>query len=96
MDIAEPLLQVCLLARGYALADRNCRWEREEQDPRASCGYADAAVGRISERTGDPRDGCHRAASERQSESAIGKPVVVSPPAVAIGNNEAGGRPSIA
>src|SRR5712692_10293886 len=44
IGVAEPPFQVRLLARDDAVADRDCQRQREDQGPRASCGYADAAV----------------------------------------------------
>src|ERR671919_2516083 len=44
IGVAEPPFQIRLLARDDAVADRDCQRQREDQGPRAFCGYADAAV----------------------------------------------------
>src|SRR5262245_29247800 len=44
IGVAEPPFQVRFLARDDAVADRDCQRQREDQGPRASCGYTDAAV----------------------------------------------------
>src|SRR4029453_18320914 len=44
IGVAEAPLQVGLLARDDAQADRDGQRQRQDQDPRALCGYADAAV----------------------------------------------------
>src|SRR5262245_49297722 len=44
IGVAEAPLQVRLLARDDAPADRDYQRQRQDQDPRALCGYADAAV----------------------------------------------------
>src|SRR5512134_817092 len=44
IGVAEPSLQVRLLARDDAVANRDCQRQGEDQGPRALCGYADAAV----------------------------------------------------
>src|SRR5215813_8768872 len=43
IGVAEPPLQIRLLARDDAVADRDCQRQGEDQCPRTSCGYADAA-----------------------------------------------------
>jgi len=85
ISIAETPFQVGFLARDDAVADGDSQREREEQGPRASCGYTDAAVDRSILGTGSGNGSrrsetrpSRRAARKRRSGRAMTPAVSVS------------------